>query len=65
MSMHPEIPSQHENSFEEHLREGKKPRGKQKTIWINIRQDLNSTGIKLGLSKGTQTLNRLLELKLA
>ena len=33
------------------------------TTWMQtIRQDLNSIGIKLDLSKATKTLNRLLEL---
>ena len=39
------------------------PRGRPKMTWMQtIRQDLNSIGIKLDLSKATKTLNRLLEL---
>ena len=61
MRLHPETPAR--KALEEYLRKVKRPQGRPKTTWMQtIRQDLNSIGIKLDLSKATKTLNRLLEL---
>ena len=61
MRLHPETPAR--KALGEYLREVKRPRGRPKTTWMQtIRQDLNTIGIKLDLSKATKTLNRLLEL---
>ena len=61
MRLHPETLAI--KAFEEYLRKLKRPQGRPKTTWMQtIRQDLNSIGIKLDLSKATKTLDRLLEL---
>ena len=60
MRLHPETPAR--KALEEYLRKVKRPRGRLKMTWMQtIRQNLNSIGIKLDLSKATKTLNRLLE----
>ena len=57
MRLHPETPAR--RALEEYLRKVKRPRGRPKATWTQIiRQDLNSIGIKLNLSKATKALNR-------
>ena len=61
MRLHRETPAR--KAFEEYLREIKRPQGRPQTTWMQtIRQDLSKIGIKLDLSNGTKTLNKLADL---
>ena len=61
MRLNSETPSR--KALEKHLRKVKRPRGRQKTTWIQtIRQDLKRIDIKKDLSKEKQTLSKLMEL---